>query len=98
MPSPPQKVNYSISDGQVFLSWEPPVDMAGGLVYYVVKLDGHNLSCAVDVSADLECLVSKVSHVLVQKKKKGNSITVLISFALSKAANWCSVILYSWKV
>lgn len=57
VPSPPQKVNYSISDGQVFLSWEPPVDMAGGLVYYVVKLDGHNLSCTVDVSADLECLL-----------------------------------------
>lgn len=58
VPSPPQRVNYSISDGEVFLSWEPPVDMAGGRVVYAVKLDGHNLSCDVDVSADrLECLL-----------------------------------------
>lgn len=69
MPSPPQRVNYSISDGEVFLSWEPPVDMAGGRVVYAVKLDGHNLSCDVDVNADrLECLVSKVSHAMLRRQ------------------------------
>ncbi|XP_047484446.1 receptor-type tyrosine-protein phosphatase epsilon-like isoform X2 [Penaeus chinensis] len=57
VPSPPRSVNYSISDGQVSLSWEPSVDMAGGLVFYVVVLDGRNLSCAADASADLECLL-----------------------------------------
>ncbi|XP_042869783.1 receptor-type tyrosine-protein phosphatase epsilon-like [Penaeus japonicus] len=57
-PSPPQKVNHSVSDGQVLLSWEPPVDSAGGLAFYIVELDGRNISCQVDINADLlECLL-----------------------------------------